>query len=208
MDNLSTMAIALGGSWASGINLYATVLTLGVLQRTGLATLPQGLESLDNWWVIGIAGGLYLIEFVADKVPYVDSIWDVVHTFIRVPAAAVMAYSATAEIDGRVASVAMLLGGGVALTSHGTKAGVRMLANLSPEPFSNWALSIIEDILAFFGIVLAIFAPIILFAMLVIFFALVIFLGPKVVRAVKKLFRGAVALIRGKGWKTAAKIAD
>ena len=99
MDWFSTLTLALGSAWTSGINLYATVSVLGLLQKFSAIKLPGGLDVLDNWWIIGIAGGLYLVEFVADKVPYVDSVWDVVHTFIRVPAGAAVAYAATNQMD-------------------------------------------------------------------------------------------------------------
>ena len=208
METLSTLSIALGAAWTSGINLYATVLALGLLQRFGATELPGGLHVLDNWWIIGIAAVLYLIEFFADKVPYVDSIWDVVHTFIRVPAGAVVAYAATNDMDQGVTVAAVLLGGGFALGSHGTKAAVRMGANLSPEPVSNWVLSLVEDVTAFVGAAVAVLAPVVLAVMLALFIVLAVWLGPKVVRAIRKLFKGVAALLSGKGWRTAAKVAD
>ena len=162
MDWFSTLTLALGSAWTSGINLYATVSVLGLLQKFSAVKLPGGLDILDNWWIIGIAAGLYLIEFVADKVPYVDSVWDVIHTFIRVPAGAAVAYAATNQMDASATVIATLLGGGLALSSHGTKAALRATANLSPEPVSNWVLSIVEDIIAFAGTIAAVFAPIII----------------------------------------------
>ena len=169
MEWFSTLSLALGSAWTSGINLYATVSVLGLLQKFGSIKLPGGLDVLDNWWIIGIAGFLYAIEFVADKVPYVDSVWDVIHTFIRVPAGAVVAYAATNQMDATVMIIATLFGGGLALASHGTKAALRAGANLSPEPVSNWILSIVEDILAIGGTLLAVFAPILIVIVLVIF---------------------------------------
>ena len=154
MEWFSTISLALGTAWTSGINLYATVTVLGLLQRFAGVKLPGGLDALDNWWVIGIAGGLYIVEFFADKIPYVDSVWDVVHTFIRVPAGAIVAYAATNQLDPSITIPATLIGGGFAFASHGTKAALRAGANLSPEPVSNWALSIIEDIIAFIGSIL------------------------------------------------------
>ena len=152
MEWFSTLSLALGTAWTSGINLYATVTVLGLLQKFGATgKLPGGLDVLDNWWIIGVAGFLYAVEFFADKIPYVDSIWDVVHTFIRVPAGAVVAYTATTQSDPTLNIVATLLGGGLALSSHGTKAALRAGANLSPEPVSNWALSLVEDVIAFVG---------------------------------------------------------
>jgi hypothetical protein len=125
MNIVSILGLALGAAWTSGINLYATVAALGLLQHYGLAHLPGGLHVLDNWLIIGVALFLYVVEFVADKIPYVDTVWDAVHTFIRVPAGAVIAFSATAEMHPTVQVLALLLGGGLALSTHGTKATVR-----------------------------------------------------------------------------------
>ncbi len=205
MDWFSTLTLALGSAWTSGINLYATVSVLGLLQKFGSINLPGGLDVLDNWWIIGIAGFLYAIEFVADKVPYVDSVWDVIHTFIRVPAGAIVAYAATNQMDATVMIVATLLGGGLALSSHGTKAALRAGANLSPEPVSNWVLSIVEDILAIVGTILAVFAPILIAIVLIIFFIFFLWFAPKVFRAIGKLFRGIRALFRGEGFREVAR---
>ena len=200
MDWLSTLSLALGSAWTSGINLYATVFILGLFQKIGLAKLPGGLDVLDNWWVIGIAAFIYLIEFVADKVPYVDSIWDVVHTFIRVPAGALMAYAAVGDLDQTTQVLAFLFGGGVALSSHGTKATARAFANLSPEPVSNWILSIVEDIIAFAGAILAVFAPILIGIVVLVFLVVFFMILPRVVRTMRKMFR-AVAAFFGNGKK-------
>ncbi len=184
---LPTLSLALGTAWTSGINLYATVSVLGLLQKFGATKLPGGLDVLDNWWIIGIAGFLYFIEFFADKIPYVDSVWDVVHTFIRVPAGAIVAYAATNQMDESVGVIATLLGGGLAFSSHGTKAALRAGANLSPEPVSNWVLSIVEDIIAFVGAILAVFAPVLIAIVLVIFTIFFVWFAPKVFRAVRSL---------------------
>src|SRR5689334_23806478 len=130
MDWFSTISLALGSAWTSGINLYATVTVLGLLQKFGFAKLPGGLDALDNWWIIGVAAFLYAIEFFADKIPYLDSVWDVIHTFIRVPAGIVVAYAATNDLDPSISVPAALVGGGLALSSHGTKAAARLGANL------------------------------------------------------------------------------
>src|SRR5436189_5232532 len=148
MEWFSTLSLALGSAWTSGINLYATVTVLGLLQKFGAAKLPGGLDVLDNWWIIGVAGFLYLVEFFADKIPYLDTVWDFVHTFIRPPAAALLAYAATGAAGAEWRWGAALLAAGVALTSHGTKASARAAVNTSPEPFSNWVLSLGEDALA------------------------------------------------------------
>jgi len=205
---LPTLSLALGSAWTSGINLYATVTVLGLLQRFGATKLPGGLEVLDNWWIIGVAGTLYLIEFFADKIPYVDSVWDVVHTFIRVPAGAIVAYAATNQMDESVGVIATLLGGGLAFSSHGTKAALRATANLSPEPVSNWALSIVEDIIAFVGAILSVFAPVVIAIVLVIFMIFFVWFFPKVVRAVRRIFNAVRALLAGESFREVARKAS
>lgn len=205
MEWFSTLTLALGSAWTSGINLYATVTVLGLLQKFALTKLPGGLEVLDNWWIIGVAGFLYLVEFFADKIPYVDSIWDVVHTFIRVPAGAIVAYAATNQMDASVHLIATLLGGGFAFSSHGTKAAVRATANLSPEPVSNWILSVVEDIIAFVGTFLAVFAPIIIAIVLVIFAIFFIWFAPKIFRAIRRIFSAIRAFFAGESLKEVAK---
>jgi hypothetical protein len=160
---ISTIAIAMGASWVSGINLYAAVATLGLLGRFSHLQLPGELEVLTSWWVIGVAVALYVVEFVADKVPYIDSTWDVIHTFIRVPAGAVLAASAFGDFDRSIQVIALLLGGGLALSSHGTKAATRAMLNASPEPVSNWIASIAEDIVAVLSIVASVFVPVLIF---------------------------------------------
>jgi hypothetical protein len=138
----------MGSAWLSGINLYATIATLGILQRLHFVQLPGSLSDLSHPWVIGVAVTLYVIEFIADKIPAVDSVWDVVHTFIRIPAGAVLAASAFAHFDPQIRILALLGGATLALSSHGTKAATRLAANTSPEPFSNILLSLIEDAFA------------------------------------------------------------
>ena len=205
MEWFSTLSLALGSAWTSGINLYATVTVLGLLQKFALTKLPGGLDILDNWWIIGVAGFLYLVEFFADKIPYVDSVWDVVHTFIRVPAGALMAYAATNQMDAGVYTIAALLGGGFALSSHGTKAALRVGANLSPEPVSNWVLSIVEDIVALVGTILAVFAPVIIALVLIIFFIFFVWFAPKIFRAIRRLFRAVRGFFAGESFKEVAK---
>ncbi|HRH43583.1 MAG TPA: DUF4126 domain-containing protein [Pyrinomonadaceae bacterium] len=205
MDWFSTISLALGSAWTSGINLYATVTILGLLQKFSLAKLPLGLTVLDNWWIIGIGGFLFAVEFFADKIPYVDSVWDVIHTFIRIPAGAVVAYSATNQMDPSVTVIATLLGGGLALSSHGTKAALRATANLSPEPVSNWILSLLEDGIAIVGTVLAVFAPIIIMLVLGLFALFFIWFVPKVFRAIRRLFSAIRALFAGQGFREVAR---
>ncbi len=148
MNPLETLGLVLGAGFSSGLNLYATVATLGLLQRFGVINLPDHLHVLSNPIVLGIAAGLYIVEFLADKFPYIDSIWQAVHTFIGPPAAGLLAFGATAAAPPAWRWGAALLAGSIALTSHGTKASARAAANMTPEPFSNWALSFGEDILA------------------------------------------------------------
>ena len=191
MDLLTTLGMSMGAAWLSGVNLYATVVTLGLLQRFNLVSLPGELGIVANPWVIGVAGGLYVVEFVADKIPAVDSVWDAIHTFIRVPAGAILAATAFADFDPTVRILALLVGGGVALSSHGTKAATRLAANTSPEPVSNIALSLAEDVVTVGSTVLMVFHPIVILVIVVIFVILAIWLIPKIVRALKRLFRGA-----------------
>ena len=205
MEWISTLSLALGTAWTSGINLYATVSVLGLLQKFGAVKLPGGLDVLDNWWIIGVAGGLYAVEFFADKIPYVDSIWDVIHTFIRVPAGAIVAYAAVSDMSPAITIPATLVGGGLALSSHGTKAALRVGANMSPEPVSNWALSLIEDVIAFLGTILAVFAPIFIGILLVLFTIFTVWFFPRVYRALSRLLKGASALFQGDGVTAAAR---
>ena len=148
MNPIETLGLALGAGFSSGLNLYATIATLGLLQRFGVIHLPEQLQVLAHPWVLGIAIALYFIEFLADKIPLVDTIWDAIHTVIRPPAAALLAYGAAGAAPPEWRWGAALRAGGVALTSHGTKASTRAAVNASPEPFSNWALSFGEDALA------------------------------------------------------------
>ena len=205
MEWFSTLTLALGSAWTSGINLYATVSVLGLLQRLGGVKLPGGLDVLDNWWIIGIAGGLYIVEFFADKIPYVDSVWDVVHTFIRVPAGAVVAYAAVSDMDPAIVIPATLIGGGFAFASHGTKAAARMGANLSPEPVSNIVLSLLEDVIAFVGAILSVFAPVVIAIVLVVFAIAFFWFFPKIYRAIRALFRGVRAFVRGESLSDVAR---
>ncbi len=187
MNLISTLAIAMGAGWVSGINLYATVATLGLLGRFAHLRLPGELDVLTSWWIIGIALALYVVEFVADKVPYVDNIWDAVHTFIRVPAGAVLAATAFGDFDRSVQVVAFLLGGGLALSAHGTKATARAAINLSPEPVSNFVVSLGEDVLAIGSILLSIFAPIVLILLVLAFLAVSIIIVPRIIRVLKSM---------------------
>jgi hypothetical protein len=194
VNPIQTLSLALGAGFSSGLNLYATVATLGLLQRFGVVHLPAPLQVLAHSWVIGIAVGLYVIEFFADKIPYFDTIWDFVHTFIRPPAAAVLAFAAAGGAGAEWRWAAALLAGGVALTSHGTKASARAAVNTSPEPFSNWVLSLGEDALAVWLSWMAAAHPVVTTIVVLVLLALCVFLLYRLFRfarrALKKLLAG------------------
>ena len=143
--DVSSLALALGSSLTAGLNLYLTVLALGVLQRFEFLALPEGLQVLSHPWVMVAAGVLFAVEFLADKIPYIDNTWDAIHSFIRVPAGAILAGSAVADMPTHLVWVAALAGGFVSFTAHGAKASTRLAVNSTPEPFSNWFLSLAED---------------------------------------------------------------
>jgi hypothetical protein len=184
----------MGSAWLSGINLYATVATLGLLQRFHFVQLPGDLGYLSHPWVLSAAIGLYLIEFVADKVPAVDSVWDVVHTFIRVPAGAILAASAFAHFDPTVRTLALLAGGTLALSSHGTKAATRLAANASPEPFSNVLLSLVEDGITVGASFLMAKYPLVILAVVVVGLVVSILIFGLIRRALLRLFGRKAAM--------------
>jgi hypothetical protein len=196
MSPLETLGFALGTSFASGLNLYATVAAAGLFQRLGVVTLPEPLQVLANPVVLGVAITLFLIEFIADKIPYLDSAWDALHTFIRPPAAALLSYSAFAgeSVPEEWKLTAALLAGGVALTSHGAKASTRAAANASPEPVSNWTLSLLEDGFAVFLAWMAAEHPLVTAAIVVVLVILAVFVIWKLFgylrRAISKLKQG------------------
>jgi hypothetical protein len=175
METLSIIGVALGFATLSGVNLYLTTLMAGLAIRfnwVDLADQYESLSVLDNPWIIGVAGILFLIEFFADKIPWIDSGWDTVHTFIRPIGGTLLALAALGEIDPSMTAVAALLSGGTSLVTHATKAGTRLLINMSPEPVSNIVASVVEDGLVLGGLGLMAFAPI---ASFFIFLAVVIF---------------------------------
>src|SRR5215469_16507160 len=178
-------------SFAAGLNVYATVATLGLLAHAGLLPLPPALNVLTNWWVIGASGALFLVEFFADKVPAFDLIWNALHTFVRVPVAALLAYSATSQLSPEKQLLAALLGGAIALAAHGGKTAVRAAVTSSPEPLSNIGLSLGEDALAIFLTWFASQHPYVAAGIVVVFLAIIVILVRLVVRAIRALFRGA-----------------
>jgi hypothetical protein len=195
LNPLATLGLGVGSAWLSGINLYATVATLGLLARFHLVQLPGELGVLSQGWVLAAAGVLYLIEFLADKIPVVDSAWDAIHTFIRVPAGAVLAASAFAHFQPAVRVAALLAGGALAFGSHATKAGIRISANASPEPFSNILLSSAEDIFTIGLTALAAFHPVAILVVVLLFVLLLIWLGPKALRAIRRMLAQTAAVL-------------
>jgi hypothetical protein len=189
MGALQTLGFLLGTSFASGLNLYATVSALGLLHRFEVLQLPPSLEVLAHPAVLAVALSLYVVEFFADKIPYVDTTWDMVHTFIRPPAAALLAYSAVGDVPESWSLAAGLLAGGIALTSHGTKASTRAAANASPEPLSNSVLSLGEDGIALGLTWLAGTHPLITIGVVVTLLALSTYLLVKLFRFVRQLAR-------------------
>ncbi|BBO90786.1 DUF4126 domain-containing protein [Desulfosarcina ovata] len=181
------IALTMGAAWAAGINLYAAIATLGILSVTGNITLPPDLQVLANPLVIGAACLMFVVEFVADKTPGVDTGWDTIHTFIRIPAGALLAAGAVGEVDPAVSLAAALLGGTLAAGTHGLKAGSRLLINTSPEPFSNWTASVLEDIMVIGGIWTAVNHPWLFIVFLCLFILLMIWLLPKLWRGIKML---------------------
>lgn len=191
---VALIALTMGVGWASGINLYATLATLGILGMTGNMVLPEELNVLTNPMVIAAAGLMYMVEFTADKIPGVDSVWDSIHTFIRIPAGAVLAAGMVGDAGAGVELAAAIVGGGMATTTHVTKTGSRMLINTSPEPMSNWAASITEDIVVILGLWTAVQNPWLFLLLLALFILLLVWLLPKIWRALKKAGRGLKSL--------------
>lgn len=187
---MEPFSLAAGLSWGSGLRLYLTVLIAGVLQRLGVIHLPDTLAALASPWVIGVAAALTILEFFADKVPAVDSLWDALHTFIRIPAGAVLAAGALGHADPRLLTVAALAGGTLAGTAHLAKAGTRALINLSPEPVSNVVASTAEDGITFVGVLLALFVPLLFLVLLVGFLLVAAWALPRLWRGVQGGFRG------------------
>ncbi len=189
MDIIPIIALSMGAAWASGLNLYATVFTLGLLNATGAAVLPPELQVLSSPAVMFVAGALYFVEFFADKIPGIDSAWDALHSFVRIPCGAILAAASFAQVGPEAMLIAGLLGGSLALTSHATKAGMRILINASPEPFSNWTASVTEDVVAVGGIWTALYYPVAFLIALAVALVMMIWALPKLWRGIGRLFR-------------------
>lgn len=195
---ISIIALSMGASWASGINLYAALAILGFSGATGSLDLPPDLQVLANPMVIGAAAIMYGVEFFADKVPGVDTAWDTVHTFIRIPAGAMLAAGAVGEVGPALEIAATILGGGMAAASHVTKASSRMVINSSPEPFSNWAASITEDVAVIGGLWTALHHPLIFLGLMVLFLLFMIWILPKIWQTIKSFFSWLASLLGGR----------
>lgn len=187
-DLIHSISLAMGASWASGINLYATIFVLGFSALNGAFVLPPELHVLSNPMVIGAAGFMYCVEFFADKVPGVDTGWDAIHTFIRIPAGALLAAGAMGDMGSAAQISAAILGGGLAAATHATKAGTRVMINTSPEPFTNWTASIAEDLTVFAGLWTALNHPVVFIVALIVFIIFMIWLLPRLWRGIKKVF--------------------
>ena len=198
MGTIEALSLAMGTAWTSGINLYATVAALGIAHRMEMIQLPQNLEVLSHPGVIAVACIMYVIEFFADKVPYVDSGWDALHTFIRVPAGAILAAQALGDLNPATELMAMLAGGSVALVAHGSKATARLAINASPEPFSNWLASFTEDIAVLGSIWLMFHHPLVMLTFVLTFVALMVWLTPRIFRLARRGFDALRTKLRRK----------
>jgi Domain of unknown function (DUF4126) len=187
MDVISSLALAGGLSWASGLRLYLTVFVVGLLAKFGYIDLPATLNILSNPVVIGVSGILMTVEFLADKIPYIDSAWDSIQTFIRIPAGALLAMGAMNSADPMIATLAALLGGSLTSMTHATKAGSRAIINTSPEPVSNIAASFSEEGLLIGGGWLALAHPAVFLGVLIAFILVMIWLIPKLWRGIKSV---------------------
>lgn len=189
MDIVSTVAVAAGLAWASGLRLYAVLFLAGLLGRLGYIQLPETLHVLQHAAVIGAAGLMFVVEFFADKIPALDSLWDGIHTFIRIPAGALLAAYSLGDQDPAIMLAAGLLGGTLTAGTHLTKAGSRAVINTSPEPVSNWASSFAEDALVFGGLFTAFAYPVLFLILLGVFVLLMIWMLPKLWRGIRGVFR-------------------
>ncbi|MXS86148.1 DUF4126 domain-containing protein [Nitrosomonas sp. HPC101] len=193
---IATLALTMGSAWASGINLYAALLVLGLGGVTGNITLPNELSVLENPFVIGAAGVMYLVQFLADKIPGVDSISDALQTFVRIPAGAMLAAGAVGDVSPALEIAAGILGGGTAATSHAAKTGTHLMINTSPEPVTNWTASISEDLMVIGGLWTALHYPILFIALFIVFIGLMIWLLPKLWGLIRGLLTRMARFLR------------
>ncbi|MCV6638234.1 DUF4126 domain-containing protein [Candidatus Albibeggiatoa sp. nov. NOAA] len=195
---LNTVALTLGTGWASGLNIYAAVLMLGVLEVTGQVTLPETLAIVSHPLVLGSAALMYGVEFFADKIPGFDSVWDSIHTFIRIPLGALLAAGAVGDLGIAAEMAGLILGGALATGSHATKAGGRVLLNTSPEPVTNWTASVTEDAAVFGGLWAALYHPWVFIGLLAVFILLMVWLLPKIWSGIKTVFAALARLFGSK----------
>ncbi|HTM89004.1 MAG TPA: DUF4126 domain-containing protein [Terriglobales bacterium] len=184
-------ALLLATSFAAGLNVYATVATLGLLSRAQVVALPPALHPVASWYVIGACLALFLVEFVADKIPAFDLVWNALHTFVRIPIAALLAWGATAQLSPGMQVLAAVLGGGIALAAHSGKMAARLAVTPSPEPLSNIGLSLGEDAVSVSLTWLATQHPYVAATIVIVALLLVVFMIRFVIRAMRSLFRGA-----------------
>ena len=197
MESIHQLALAAGLAWASGIRLYAALFILGLVERMGWFSLPPALYILSDPIVMGASGFMLFVEFFADKIPGVDSLWDAVHTFIRIPAGALLAAGVMGDQNSAVMIAAAILGGTIASGSHFTKAGTRALINTSPEPVSNWTASFAEDAAVASGLWFMFQYPLLFLALLLVFLLIAIWLIPKLWRGIKRVATRVAILING-----------
>ena len=195
---ITTISLTMGAAWASGINLYATIAMLGIMGATGNIALPEQLLVLQDPLVIGAAILMYGVEFFADKTPGVDTGWDTIHSFVRIPAGVMLAAGAVGDVNPAMVIVAGILGGTVSATTHMVKAGSRVLINTSPEPFSNWTASIVEDVAVIAGLFTALHYPLAFLVLFILFLLLSIWLLPKIWRGIKIIFGKIQAFFAGR----------
>jgi hypothetical protein len=197
VDHLQQFALAAGLAWASGIRLYTVLFVVGLLCRMEWIDLPPNLQILANPLVLGASGFMLFVEFFADKIPGVDSLWDAVHTFIRIPAGALLAAGAIGDSNSAMAIAAGILGGAIATGTHFTKAGSRALINTSPEPLSNWTASFTEEAMVAGGLWAMFQHPLLFLIALAGFIAFALWLLPKLWRGIRRLVEAVANLLRG-----------
>lgn len=199
LDQIVTViALSMGMAWASGINLYAALLTLGVLAHTGNIVLPGQLEIVADPVVMVAAGAMYVVEFFADKVPGIDTGWDALQSFVRIPGGAILAATAIGDVSPAAQLAAAIVGGGLATATHATKAGSRVMINTSPEPVSNWGASLGEDVAVIGGVWTALHHPYVFLVLLLIFILLMAWLLPRLWRGVRLVISRLMLLFGGK----------
>jgi hypothetical protein len=193
---IQTISLALGASWASGINLYATTFILGFSALSGVIFLPEGLAILTNPLIIAISGLMYCVEFFADKIPGVDTVWDSFHTFVRIPAGVLLAAGAFSDKSMLMMLIAAILGTLVTTATHAAKVGSRVLINTSFEPFTNWGASLSEDLVVFAGLWMALNYPALFLIIFVLFILVIIWILPKIWQGVRNVFLSLIGLFQ------------